>query len=113
MTDREQLIELMRKGYETVPVGGFVYEGIADYLLDHDVIVPPCKVGDTVYVIESNKIISCTVFSINYNAWGIPTSLYLKYSEFNSYAFISMKSIEKTVFLSHKDAEKALKKAGG
>ena len=53
MTNRDRLIELMRKGYETVPVGGFVYEGIADYLLEHGVTVLPCKVGDTVWLIEN------------------------------------------------------------
>lgn len=41
MTDKERLIELMRKGYEAVPVGGFVYEGMANYLLGHGVIVAP------------------------------------------------------------------------
>mgnify|MGYP006864375302 CR=1 FL=1 len=50
MTQRERLIELL----QSVPAD---YEGnrgvgsIADYLLANGVIVQPCKVGDTVYVL--------------------------------------------------------------
>lgn len=31
-------------------------EAIADYLLSNGVIVPPCKMGDTVYVLTSDSI---------------------------------------------------------
>ena len=43
---RERLIELLNgKSIDTTPD----VEYVADYLLDNGVIVPPCKVGDTVY----------------------------------------------------------------
>ncbi|MGN0595013.1 MAG: hypothetical protein ACI4I6_07635 [Hominimerdicola sp.] len=106
MTSKKQLIELTDhfniESWKT-------QEYMVDYLLEHGVIVPPCKVGDTVYVIESNEIISCTVFSIDYNAWGIPTNLYLRYSEFNGCAFIPMQCTDGFVFLTREEAEKALK----
>ena len=37
---------------------------LADYLLAEGVIVPPCKVGDTVYFIQSKKIYSGKVILI-------------------------------------------------
>ena len=56
MTERERLVELITNGFYTKPV----YEALctnkrkacdflADYLLENGVIVPPVKVGDTVY----------------------------------------------------------------
>ncbi len=109
MTDRERLIELMQKcDIVQIPTSKFI-EGFADYLLEHGVIVLPCKVGDTVWMIYSNEIITATVITIRYNSWKIPTSLYLKYSEVNGCAFIQMQAIERTVFLTREEAEKALK----
>lgn len=36
-------------------------EALADYLVENGVIVPPCKVGDTVYSIYQKKVIQGTV----------------------------------------------------
>lgn len=110
MTDKERLIELMIEAKRTEPETGSFTDYLADYLLANGVIVPLCKVGDTVYMIKSNEIISCTVISIDYNSWGIPTNLYLMYSEFNGCAFIPMQYTDGAVFLSREEAEKALKK---
>lgn len=65
MTKRERLIELLEKairyadekysdekGFEDKKFCGF----IADYLLANGVIVPPCKVGDTVYSINKTAL---------------------------------------------------------
>ena len=55
MTDRDRLIELMCKAImEFGNSTGTVYatEYLADYLLANGVIVPPCKVGDNVYILE-------------------------------------------------------------
>lgn len=58
MTQREKLVELFNKA-EDEHYASFVtddehyvdfYEFLADYLLENGVIVPPCKVGDTIYV---------------------------------------------------------------
>lgn len=51
---RNKLVNLMYKGHSE---SGCVYgdcnlEFIADYLLNNGVIVPPCNVGDTVYLID-------------------------------------------------------------
>lgn len=50
MTDRERLIDLMIEAKRTEPETGSFAEHLADYLLEHGVIVLPCKVGDIVYV---------------------------------------------------------------
>lgn len=52
MNERERLIELLH-GWARKENDGISAESIADYLLESGVIVPPCKVGDTVYVIPS------------------------------------------------------------
>ena len=48
MTERERLAEMILDA-NIQPQGESWSETIADYLLDHGVIVPPCKVGDAVY----------------------------------------------------------------
>jgi hypothetical protein len=58
---RDRLIELLEgKSIDTKAD----VEHIADYLLANGVIVPPCKVGDTVYVINDDEVEETTVFSI-------------------------------------------------
>ena len=49
MTDRERLIDLMIGAKRTEPETGSFTDYLADYLLEHGVIVLPCKVGDTLY----------------------------------------------------------------
>lgn len=57
MTDRDRLIDLSRKAKlyaqeKADERGGLVcIDDEVDYLLANGVIVPPCRVGDTVYVI--------------------------------------------------------------
>ena len=48
---RERLIELLKKANYIVKRNGFEFNAnvMADYLLAEGVIVPPCKVGDTVW----------------------------------------------------------------
>ena len=40
---------------------------IADYLLENGVIVPPCKVGDTVYELQNKRIQAYTIETVTYN----------------------------------------------
>ena len=54
MTERERLADMIHKAELKMwgkPVGDdkSQREFIADYLLDHGVIAPPCKVGDIIY----------------------------------------------------------------
>ena len=54
MNDRYKLIELIEQAEELKNNDFPSVEEIADYLLANGVIVPPCKVGDTVYYLARN-----------------------------------------------------------
>ena len=55
---RDRLVELLKKKYDHfcdqcgINKDSHYTESLADYLLANGVIVPPCKVGDMVYVIK-------------------------------------------------------------
>lgn len=58
MCDRDRLIELLFKSeYSDFPchLNNVRIEDIADYLLANGVIVPPCKVGQTVYSLRETS----------------------------------------------------------
>lgn len=55
MTQREKLVELIRNAKKNTKGANCDLERdmlFADYLLENGVIVPPCKVGDTVYLLK-------------------------------------------------------------
>lgn len=95
MTDRERLIALLIAGANKFSEKGMLdCTAFADYLLENGVIVPPCKVDDTVYQIDAERVFASKVKAIVYDTDNI--------------AF-DKRSIGKTVFLSREEAEKALK----
>lgn len=65
MSERERLIELLMQGDIAAAKQGVFNccmckreaEILADYLLENGVIVPPCKVGDMVYIFERGSYI--------------------------------------------------------
>lgn len=79
---------------------------LADYLIENGVIVPPCKVGDTVYTILRGKIFCYTV--LEYSIRGECNSVYAE----NDRDFLDFPFAElgKTVFLTREEAEQALLK---
>ena len=46
-------------------------ESIADYLLEHGALVPPVKVGDTVYGISRGAIVPISIDRIQHSSRGI------------------------------------------
>lgn len=68
---------------------------IADYLLAHGIIVPPCKVGDTVYQTDGFRIYESVVRKIIYDTEG------------EGIAFDET-AIGTSVFLTREEAEAAL-----
>ena len=108
MTERERLIELLRErqaygrtGFSSFPISN---EEIADYLLANGVIVPPCKVGDKIYIVAeiTKKIIECTVIG----AWICEGNCTI----ITDCGTIYNLSFEETVFLTKEEAEQALRK---
>lgn len=106
---RDRLIELLQEAYD-----GCVNRSsasIADYLIANGVIVPPCKVGDTVYVIDytrlGNMIFDCTIDEISLYSYG--TYYYLNWGlHIPRFKACRENSFGKTVFLTKEEAEKAL-----
>ena len=100
MTERERLIELLKNVPRNTRA---FYDQFADYLLENGVIVPPCKVGDMVYYITSERIFKSKCNAITQQEKSLQIHLY-DYDGDN--ASISADS----VFLTKEEAEKALHK---
>lgn len=90
--DRERLIDLMIDAKRTDPETGSFTEYLADYLLEHGVIVLPCKAGDTLYCESAIK--------------GHIT--YLKAPDLE-WIFENREIFGKEIFLTREEAERALK----
>ena len=110
MNDRDRLIELITK--EVARPKAYA---LADYLLANGVIVPPCKVGETIYEIRAKGKGSprgryCDyAITTNYslkNAIERGLELYIKRKPFVK---TDMTRWNKTVFLTKEKAEQALK----
>ena len=110
MTDRDRLLELLN-GAENKVTEALTralekeeWLGIyADYPLANGVIVPPCKVGDKLYIIASisQEIIESVVIGM----WIVEDSV----SILTIHGTIHNGSLGKTVFLTKEEAEAKLK----
>ena len=114
---RDRLIELIQKS-----VGGCARnwaEIIADHLLANGVIVPPCKVGDLVYMPwewNGRKGVACLKVTSLSNildfGWSCGTDFNTDddgYAEKYNCGRFNVDDFGKIVFLSREEAEKALK----
>ena len=132
MTERERLIELLKNNYscriEDCKKCGlcdkcFIYRE-ADYLLANGVIVPPCKVGDDVWVIDREDGeavgVSCVMFLAKSKGCIIATAQINDYDldEIIEYHIIEtqdnidtdlMVYSDDDCFLTREEAERALK----
>ena len=122
MTDRERLIEILKLGSCPSPylcdenckyanLERCYEERTADLLLEHGVVLMPCKVGDRVYEVTGRKTVSV------YKVKAIRVELFSLFIEWDivegfvwqSLSGINADEIGKTVFLTREEAEKALK----
>lgn len=106
MTERERLAELILDA-NAQPPGESWPETLADYLLEHGVIVPPCKVRDTVWMVRNLQIERWKVVGIEKTAKDMKIAI--KYSK-TCCAPISINTchIGEIIFLSREEAEAAL-----
>ncbi len=110
MTDRDKLIELKRQAINYAQEkaderGGLVcIDDEVDYLLENGIVIPPCKVGDTVYTVGifTGQLTEHTVTSIIYSGNNIFLCL-----ECAMVVDVSQQ-IGKTVFFVKKEAEQML-----
>ena len=128
MTERERIIELMKKtvvgmenGHkvlaETIWLPS-VFETMADTLFSNGVIVPPCKVGDKVFIpdnfgrIEAEiEIIEITEREVRYG-W-VKYDRGVDETEVWDNGDFSVSDIGKTVFLTFEEYEKAFAERRG
>ena len=125
---RDRLIELLRQiefDYSEECVCAFEdgYKGapdfakfFVDYLLKNGVIVLPCKVGDTVYVIididnPARRMLECKVISISMEETGMHFQFQTVKKYLYRYGNFDIDDIGKTVFFTREQAEKALAEA--
>ena len=104
--ERKRLVELLDI---IIQPGQKTLGDIADYLLTNGVIVPPCKVGDTVYFIHFNKIESVIVEDINYSFKDKGFILWLKNDDEVVFKVDYDYCIGYKLFTTHEEALKALK----
>ena len=106
MTDTNKLAELIKKAKSKMWGKTFHSElernmFVADYLLANGVIVPPCKVGDTVYYIAFGKVYKSKCHAITQHKHALQIHLY-------DYDGDNAKYPAKKVFLTKEEAEQAL-----
>lgn len=112
---RNRLIELI----SNVQYMGGLEEKLADYLLANGVIVPPCKVGDTVYSFCDDFGVVLPYFVENLrigfmdkdrNYWCYEANCHTEETdELLDEIDFDLDDLGKTVFLTREEAEKALK----
>lgn len=111
--NRDKIIELL-KTIQNMRIMRKSVDECADYLIANGAILPPCKVGDTVYLIKDGFIEPCEVEGIHYTRRGDYVRIRPFYQEYignwSVYYKPSIRSFGKTVFLDRKDAENKIKK---
>lgn len=120
MTDRDKIKELLKQAQdkycdicaECAEDGYKDHESFedffADYLLANGVIVPPCKVGDKVWIIHEKRIfeIMCIGF------YQDPDGFYVAVAN-DEYSTVRWKvKYSETLFLTKEEAEAELRKRG-
>ena len=107
---RERLVELIIEGIRTYHTDSKQYlrDSIADYLLANGVIVPPCKVGQTVYCVVDGiaKVMEGRVRAI----WILEDGSQKLDTLIKGYfpQRYTPEDFGKTVFLTKEEAEKAV-----
>lgn len=104
MTDLERLTALLDNA-PADPAGNRNVRTLAEYLLANGVIVPPCKVGDTLYDIYGNGNFSerkVTEINVRLDKRNKPWLIICGY-------FFAFEDFGKNVFLTREEAERALK----
>ena len=83
-----------------------ISDDLASYLLDNGVVVPPCKVGDTVYKIVDMSHTACNSFITKET---VEPYAVIYANVMGGYSCIPFEAFGKTVFLSEEEAKYALK----
>ena len=85
---------------------------MTDYLLENGVIVPPCKIGDTVYYVSGGRIERLKIRNINYSFRDREYYVYLENDSGSAMCIDYHRLIGYRLFHTLKEAEKALEARG-
>ena len=100
-SERQRLVEQIKESLNKhIGKSCLLAENIASDLIDNEVIVPPCKVGDKVYFIYNNNVYNLTIGKIVSKEEG----LFLVDKEYNGW--YSTEELGKTLYLSEEEAER-------
>jgi hypothetical protein len=106
---REKLIELIgQSSMWDLKSQPLLIEQIADHLLANGVIVPPCKVGDTLWLPISDRVIAYEVSKIKYDGDLLKIVTHNKLSGMQRTIWSC--DVGATTFLTREEAERALRK---
>ena len=111
MTERERLIELIRKGIDehSASTNRQAFDRyLADHLLANGVIVPPCKVGDTVYTYGARRVKPWKICFLGVNSSG-EYKFHLADEGYKHMIEAWNYDLGKSVFLTKEEAERELK----
>lgn len=118
-SERKRLVELINNYPCMSTAEDCFMESISDdlaaYLLDNGIVVPPVKVGEDIYTIQSGKVTKQFVIEVLMHISGKTYFKYVPYDKKGNVQWFYVESsftedaIGKTVFTSREDAEKALK----
>ena len=116
MTDKERLTNIIHNAQNKyLNLLKFESSILADYLLANGIIVPPCKVGDTVYTSydhlshkQTNEMLKCKVVFIGFGEDGNHINIVDNYGHLHSMNF---EIFDKTVFLNREEAAKELRRS--
>jgi len=118
---RERLIELVKASLmKHIDKSCMLAENITDDLIANGVIVPPCNVGDTVYIVDgtTDKVVVGEIEKLEYNIHTEPMEWITVAGYYPFFGRLTTKDkadqlIGKTVFLTREEAEQALKEREG
>jgi hypothetical protein len=102
MTERERLVEMLNE-WGNKENDGVRAESIADYLIANGVILPPCKVGNTIYQTDGVRIYASTIHEITYTA--------SKVIFVTENTVFDEQAINNSIFFTPEEAEKALERS--
>lgn len=107
MSMRDRLVDLIINAKREDPETGSFTEFLADCLIQNGVIVPPCKVGDTIYFVCGYNIAEYTVKNMMYDNifWQFDCENDMYAGEHRNFSFFDER-IGKTIFLTRGEAEK-------
>ena len=111
MTERERLIELIKKAKAKTEIFFFT-DTLADFLIKKGVIVPPCKMDDKLYTVIYDDVLKEWYISEDIIGEVGKTGLFVSLDA-GFFEYIPYSKIGKDYFLNREDAEKALEEMKG